>query len=75
MMQHNLLSLKSVIVAVPVILYTILVQTANGHLDNETATSHATVCADPVGSILAILDCIKAEDVKCAAAGYPPEGF
>ena len=33
------------------------------------------VCDDPIGAVLAAMECMKVEDAECAAAGYPPGGF
>ena len=31
------------------------------------------VCVDPLGAILATMDCIEKEDAECAASGYSKE--
>ena len=33
------------------------------------------VCDDPIGAVLAAMECMKVEDAECTAAGYPPGGF
>jgi hypothetical protein len=35
-----------------------------------SAQSAAAACADPVGAVLATMDCIMAEDATCASNGY-----
>ena len=37
------------------------------------STRPETECADPLGAILATLDCIEKEDPECAASGYSKE--
>ena len=41
--------------------------------NSTPAPDPAVVCADPLGAVLAIMDCIEREDLACATAGYAKE--